>query len=243
MTCPQDCPGANCAHGVCETSQEPLQDGCDPCVSAVCAQEPNCCNMGWGFNCVGIANQLCNNVCCGDGTCGGEQCDACVADCGHCPPTPTCPHSVCNGGANAAPLTTASCFDPCIDLVCASIDGDTDNCCLPEPPSWSAECTTKAHTLCPEYACIKDVCAVLPSCCTAHWTADCVTQAVATPSCATGCDCVHDPCVDGQQNEPLDAGCNPCVAAVCAADPYCCNNDWDGICVGEVGTLCGITCN
>lgn len=240
--CPQDCAGM-CAHSICQPSQDPLDNNCDPCVVSVCNQNPDCCNKGWGGDCVGLVNQLCNNACCGDGQCVGEQCDGCVDDCGHCPPGPTCAHSICKGSDNAAPLNTQNCFDPCMDLVCANINATTDNCCQPEPPAWSAECTDLAHNLCPEYTCIQDVCAALPTCCTGHWTAACVAKAVDTPSCKTSCDCAHDPCSAGPDGTPLDAGCDPCVAAVCAADTYCCNNDWDGICVGEVGTLCGVQCN
>lgn len=36
-------------------------------------------------------------------------------------------------------------------------------------------------------------------------------------------------------------GCNNsgCCQTVCADDPYCCNTNWDGICVGEAFDLCG----
>lgn len=245
--CSSDCPAGPCAHSVCEWSQTPLQNGCSgdqsACVAAVCAQDSVCCDQEWDGQCIGLANQLCNNICCGDGQCTGEQCDGCLADCGSCPPAPTCPHSVCYGANNAAPLNTTDCHDPCIDEVCAVIDADTDNCCNPEPPNWSAECTAKAKELCGEYACIKDVCATMPSCCTTAWTMECVNLVKSTPSCKTQCDCSHSLCSNGPDGTPLEAGCNPCVDAVCEADPYCCNNDWDGICVGEVGTLCGINCN
>jgi hypothetical protein len=38
----------------------------------------------------------------------------------------------------------------------------------------------------------------------------------------------------------LDFGCDPngCVDNVCNADLYCCDTDWDDICVGEVATYC-----
>jgi hypothetical protein len=43
---------------------------------------------------------------------------------------------------------------------------------------------------------------------------------------------------------PLDAGCgDSCVADICDVDPYCCNNSWDEICVGEVASVCGQTCD
>lgn len=245
--CSPDCPTGPCAHGVCQWSQDPLENGCSgpesACVAAVCAQDPYCCTDQWDDQCIGAANQACNNVCCGDGQCTGEQCGQCIADCGSCPPPPTCPHTVCSGGNSAEPLNTTDCYDPCIDEVCAVIDDDTDNCCLPDVPVWSAECTAKAKMLCPEWACIKDVCAVMPSCCATAWTSACVDLVKQTASCGTSCDCAHSPCSEGPRNTPLTKGCNPCVDAVCEGDPYCCQNDWDGICVGEVATLCGVDCN
>ena len=33
-----------------------------------------------------------------------------------------------------------------------------------------------------------------------------------------------------------------CVEAVCAVDAYCCATRWDGICVGEVDSVCGLNC-
>ena len=53
------------------------------------------------------------------------------------------------------------------------------------------------------------------------------------------CGCVHDTCVEGVA---LDASCDPCVAAICAVDSYCCDTAWDSVCVGEVASVCGATC-
>jgi cysteine-rich repeat protein len=55
-------------------------------------------------------------------------------------------------------------------------------------------------------------------------------------------DCSHDVCTTG---EALVNGCNSCVAAVCAADDFCCdaiNGSWDTLCVEEVFQECGISC-
>ncbi|WP_437825711.1 hypothetical protein [Sorangium sp. So ce1153] len=41
----------------------------------------------------------------------------------------------------------------------------------------------------------------------------------------------HDECTPGA---PLPDGCSPVVTSVCAADPYCCSTEWDGLCVSEV---------
>jgi hypothetical protein len=33
-----------------------------------------------------------------------------------------------------------------------------------------------------------------------------------------------------------------CVAAICAADSFCCTTSWDNVCVNEVDTVCGKNC-
>jgi hypothetical protein len=53
-------------------------------------------------------------------------------------------------------------------------------------------------------------------------------------------DCAHGVCASGAA---LTSTCDGCVSSICAADPYCCNNFWDGICVGEVASICGGSCN
>src|SRR5262249_23658205 len=61
----------------------------------------------------------------------------------------------------------------------------------------------------------------------------------ATVSGAAGLPCSHDFCKTGAAlGEPP---CNdPCVAAICAMDDFCCANMWDEICVAEVGSVCGL---
>ena len=34
-----------------------------------------------------------------------------------------------------------------------------------------------------------------------------------------------------------------CSETVCAADPFCCNTNWDAICADKAGMLCGTLCN
>jgi hypothetical protein len=58
--------------------------------------------------------------------------------------------------------------------------------------------------------------------------------------------CSHTVCSVGV---PLIAGCDEpqvtpsCVSAICGADSFCCNALWDGICVSEVVSICGYTCD
>jgi serine protease len=51
--------------------------------------------------------------------------------------------------------------------------------------------------------------------------------------------CAHPICSTGGA---LTATCDACVSRICAADSFCCSNSWDGICVGEVSSICGQTC-
>jgi hypothetical protein len=48
-------------------------------------------------------------------------------------------------------------------------------------------------------------------------------------------ECAHDKCSYG---DPLADGCNSCVSQICAADPYCCDVYWDGLCIQESRTVC-----
>ncbi len=52
--------------------------------------------------------------------------------------------------------------------------------------------------------------------------------------------CAHNICEEGVQ---LDPTCeNTCVAQVCEADAFCCNNSWDNLCVDQVKSVCNIDC-
>lgn len=57
--------------------------------------------------------------------------------------------------------------------------------------------------------------------------------------CGTCSTCAHDKCVGGEKLAPE---CDPCVASICQADPFCCDNSWDSQCVGQVSTVCGESC-
>ena len=48
--------------------------------------------------------------------------------------------------------------------------------------------------------------------------------------------CAHEKCTAGG---PLSAGCDPCVAGICASAPSCCSTEWTGACVDLVLGVCG----
>lgn len=87
-------------------------------------------------------------------------------------------------------------------------------------------------------ACAKEVCLTDPVCCTTQWDSYC--RARAEVACDLSCSqCSHAKCDMGIA---LDSGCDPCVEAVCLADPFCCTQGWDGKCVGLVFSQCGYSC-
>ena len=100
------------------------------------------------------------------------------------------------------------------------------------------QCQELGAELCPNgNACIADICSQLPQCCSSGWTQGCVDLAMLL--CGTQCNCTHSICAQGGALTP---SCNPCAAAVCKSDDFCCMNGWDSICVDEVGAVCGIDC-
>ena len=113
-----------------------------------------------------------------------------------------------------------------------------------------AICTTGTPLVSTCDTCPTTLCARDPYCCTTAWDATCVGEV--TSICGLSCSapppptdggtstCTHPICASGG---PLVSGCEPCAGTLCAQDPYCCTTAWDGTCVNEVASVCGLTCN
>ncbi|KAL7555783.1 hypothetical protein ACA910_003933 [Epithemia clementina (nom. ined.)] len=109
--------------------------------------------------------------------------------------------------------------------------------------------------------CECTVCARDPYCCNTNWDGICIGEArdwcgcggggSVTPSLAPSqapskLECVEEPsaCDDGTcgdcRTEHLDAGCSceRCECAVCKQDPYCCDVEWDFMCVDHAEQYC-----
>ena len=54
--------------------------------------------------------------------------------------------------------------------------------------------------------------------------------------------CAHDPCTTGVALDVGPPACDPAIAAVCACDPFCCTNSWDGFCIHEYQELSNTSC-
>ncbi|MBK6513806.1 MAG: hypothetical protein IPG04_06700 [Polyangiaceae bacterium] len=91
-------------------------------------------------------------------------------------------------------------------------------------------------------SCAADVCDIDPYCCTTEWDETCVGEAeqYCGETCGGGGGAVcHDECTVG---DPMDPSCNDCVDAVCTQDSYCCETEWDSVCIGYVDELCSPGC-
>ncbi|HVJ94936.1 MAG TPA: hypothetical protein VM580_34390 [Labilithrix sp.] len=86
----------------------------------------------------------------------------------------------------------------------------------------------KIHTFCQNVAGDYGVCRPCP-----NPLSRCAQTAAVVPP--TG-SCGHDVCTTGTA---LGQNCDPCVAAVCAKDPYCCVKEWDSQCKVDVDLHCG----
>jgi hypothetical protein len=70
---------------------------------------------------------------------------------------------------------------------------------------------------------------------------ECINETLEDIPPQYSCDpCSHSACDTGLM---MWSNCSSCIGSICAADPYCCDTDWDALCVSEVRTVCGsLTC-
>jgi hypothetical protein len=231
--------GGGCGHDECNQGAS-LTGGCSSCASAVCAADPYCCTDEWDAQCVSEVGLYCSAKSCGGGGGGGS--------CGHDP---------CSSGS-----ALGSSCSGCVSTVCAA----DPYCCS---TLWDAQCVDEAKTMCQLScnagssgnscshdecvdggaltsgcsSCATTVCNSDPFCCNNEWDSQCIGEAeqLCGLSCGGGGggSCAHDECSSGGS---LNPSCSSCAQAVCSADPYCCNTEWDGQCVDEVDAYCSFSC-
>jgi hypothetical protein len=145
----------------------------------------------------------------------------------------------CQGGVLNCVQNQGAGGEICVNGLDEDCDGTNDDGC----PCSHSECVQGAALINGCSSCVSEICAVDAFCCNNSWDAACVNE-VATICASWQCSsCSHSPCVTGVALvNGCDNGVGGCVSAICAADPFCCNNSWDGQCVGEVASICGITC-
>ena len=104
------------------------------------------------------------------------------------------------------------------------------------PDEKGACCEAHATPGCDEADCEALVCEGDPYCCALAWDALCIQGALNV--CAQCSDEPLDSCC-ATQDEP---GCENlvCETQICAADPYCCETKWDGLCVQAAESDCTV---
>ncbi len=209
-------PGCHTNHP-CQATTTPgtSESSIDECV---CALNPSCCTDAWTWSCPTTAQKSCSVKCFGCNTLETPLACTTNADCGVC----NNDTNLCNGGwvcDNGACVEKKS-------VTCPTAPTTPGSCyttqCNPEtgacenaPADWM--CSTKSG-----------------SCTTSKCSAEglCVDEPI--PNCGT-----QSPCVTSQGPGSSDAAVTSCV---CAKDPYCCNNKWDGLCAGAAPG-CGAVCD
>jgi hypothetical protein len=192
--------------------------GCnnEACCDLVCAADPFCCNVSWDSLCVGQATDACG--------CGAAEAGPCLVT--H--DTPWCNNSEC---------CDAVCDD---DPFCCAVEWDkicvglANTLCLGCGGVLEGSCFEVGPGNCSDADCCTVVCAKDPFCCEQLWDGFCVTEAF---SLCTQCgEITAGSCTD---THPTPS-CNDlqCCAAVCALDFFCCEVQWDLLCVSGALELC-----
>lgn len=155
------------------------------------------------------------------------QCDVAQGGPGY-PADPGCETAIC--------AADSFCCDTEWDGICATAAAAEPACagCLTPPPCDQAQGSPGYPS---DAACEAAVCANDSFCCDTEWDGVCAGDAAIQADCC-GCVAAPDPtiCIDpcdqaqGSAGYAADAGCE---AAVCAADSFCCDVEWDGVCAGE----------
>ena len=175
--------------------------------------------------------------------------------CSDTPPTPTESFGDCNGTGGSDPCTAVAwgqqaanymgyAGPPCWSLFTPQQAGRM-HCWItaklqgwlvtpPAPCPAPGSCTVAhGNPGCDDAVCCEAVCDVDAFCCDTQWDSICANEA--TDIC-TGCGGVST----GSCYSTHGPYCNDqtCCDAVCAADGFCCSNQWDGICVSEATDFC-----
>ena len=143
--------------------------------------------------------------------------------------------------------------------VCAPCANPTQACGTNSGGGGGSSSTTCNHSVCDTGpalgpncdTCAAAVCQMDPYCCNNQWDSICVGHVPSecgTSVCGGGgsggsgggggssSGCAHGECTTGG---PLTPGCSTCASTVCNQDPYCCNTQWDSICVNLADQHCG----
>lgn len=165
-----------------------------------------------------------------------------------------CPPGAIGSCLSAHP--TPGCSDP---ICCSTVCSVEPSCCA---VAWDAACVDAANLLCQlcgsgstgscftphstpacnDATCCASVCAADPYCCQVTWDTTCVLGATAL--CGGGTGTCGDPGAGSCTQPHPTPACSDatCCNAVCAVDPSCCSQSWDGFCVSVAAVACASDC-
>jgi hypothetical protein len=212
----------------CEVKDTP---GCSDAdvQSCVCEVDPFCCEVAWDGQCMAEVGAL------GCGQCDLEAVDCCETSFFPGCEDPSVEACVCEHDPLCCDVTNGW------DTLCV-LGVDIFDCgsCGALPPGGNDCCEVGDLPGCNDPVVESCVCAADPFCCDPQelWDALCVSQ-VDSFGCGT-CDTPTGdaPCCEGHET----AGCDdPSIeSCVCAEDPFCCESQWDALCVSRIETYgCG----
>jgi len=216
----------------CQAEPAPLQAGCDTCYGALAAcafggdDELHCMKTFYGCR---SANQI-EAVDCADPT-SQQVCASCQAELDLC----------AAGGGNECDSGYSACTAT-LDASCSGTGEGGGGGGPVDPPACSHDACEVGELMAPTCdSCVAAICDADAYCCEVAYDEYCVAAAQAEAVC--GCEpiisCAHDLCEAG---EILDPACDDCVESVCAEDGFCCNTEWDDLCVSRAEDTCSLSC-
>ncbi len=200
------------------------------CCEAVCDEDSFCCDTEWDQTCVNEALDLCGGLCPEELPCG----DPCAGPCCEAKDTPNCDDPVCCAAVCAV---DSFCCDVIWDAICANTAGGVcpDVCPGPEcgDPFTGSCCVAHPSPACNDAACCDLVCNDDSFCCDTTWDQLCVASAqeLCPGVCPTANNCgdaIAGSCFEAHDTPYCDD--QACCDAVCAADSFCCDVQWDATC-------------
>jgi hypothetical protein len=187
------------------------------CCEAVCSYDSFCCLSAWDALCAQAAQILCV-------PCGAPTAGSCFA-----PHGPGCDDELC---CLSVCIVDSFCCTTSWDATCVAFAIEVCGAC--GNPGAGACFVPHASPHCEDELCCDAVCALDPFCCESEWDELCAQEAAAT---CGGCGAPEAPsCLVPHAT----AGCDDlvCCGSICAADPFCCDIEWDILCVDLAEATC-----
>ncbi len=241
-SCWQDCGlCCNTLHGDCDTENGSPGCGVEWCCDKVCDADPGCCIGDWDASCVELAGVQClTQLDCpgGGGSCFGstgstgcDDLDCCITVCeedAFCCETEW--DNICGDLANDMCPTVCGDGSCNGEETCSDCAEDCGECPVGCPGAGGTCLKANGSTGCSNVACCEAICAADDTCCNIAWDSGCAHDAL--DLCAPTADlcpgmgggCFVDNGTPGCADEA-------CCLTVCAGDPFCCESEWDDICV------------